>query len=85
MSLLEAMYMRKPCVVSDIIGNHDVIESNRNGIVCKSVDEYAAAISKLNSDKDFKERCCKSAYEDILKEYNTHVMSKKYADIYENI
>ena len=84
MSLLEAMYMKKPCIVSDIIGNHDVIESNRNGIVCNSIDEYVTAITKLSSDKEFNEHCCKCAYEDILKEYNTNVMAKKYADIYEN-
>lgn len=84
MSLLEAMYMKKPCVVSDIIGNHDVIENNRNGVICNSIDEYVAAIIKLSSDKEFKENCCKCAYEDILKEYNTTVMARKYADIYEN-
>ena len=84
MSLLEAMYMKKPCIVSDIIGNHDVIESNRNGVVCNSIDEYVTAITKLSSDKEFNEHCCKCAYEDILKEYNTNVMAKKYADIYEN-
>ena len=33
-SLLEAMYMKKPCVVSDVIGNHDVIENGRNGFIC---------------------------------------------------
>lgn len=27
MSLLEAMFMEKPCVVSDVIGNHDVIHN----------------------------------------------------------
>lgn len=27
-SLLEAMYMKKMCVVSDVIGNHDVISTN---------------------------------------------------------
>ncbi len=84
MSLLEAMYMKKPCVVSDIIGNHDVIESNRNGVICNNIDEYVAAIIKLSSDKEFKECCCKCAYEDILREYNTTVMAKKYAEIYES-
>lgn len=36
----EAMYMKKFCIVSDVIGNRDVIHSEYNGYVCKAVDEY---------------------------------------------
>ena len=32
-SLLEAMYMKILCVVSDVIGNHDVIQNEKNGFV----------------------------------------------------
>lgn len=35
-SLLEAMYMKKVCVVSDVIGNNNVIHNGKNGYTKKS-------------------------------------------------
>lgn len=45
MSLLEAMYMKKLCVVSDVIGNHDVINDGVNGYVCQTVNDFYNRIS----------------------------------------
>lgn len=49
-SLLEAMYLKKPCVVSDVIGNHDVIHQGINGFVCRESEDFAAAIRTVQSD-----------------------------------
>ncbi len=76
LSLLEAMYMKKLCVVSDIIGNHDVIKDKVNGYVCRSVDEFITAI-KQNGDK-----LIEKAYEDIEKKYNVSVQAREYSKIY---
>lgn len=76
-SLLEAMYMKKLCVVNDVIGNHDVIENGRNGFVCKTVEEFVKAIERTDT-----ESLIATAYEDIEKHYNTVVMAKEYAEIY---
>lgn len=84
MSLLEAMYMNKPCIVSDIIGNHDVIHNEQNGMVCRTPSEFVRAIRIMKDNAKFREQCCKQAYLDVLEEYNTVVMAEKYAKIYEN-
>ena len=52
MSLLEAMYMQKLCVVSDVLGNRDVIKNGRNGFVCTNIDEY------INAIKEAQDRAC---------------------------
>lgn len=80
MSLLESMYLKKLCLVSDVVGNHDVIQNNVNGYVCNSAKEFAYAISK-KSDTSLIE----NAYNQILKEYNTKVMAKKYTEVYFNL
>lgn len=77
-SLLESMYMRKLCVVNDVIGNHDVIESGRNGFVCRTIDEFTRAILEERTETLIEE-----AYEDIMTKYNAVVMAKKYVEIYE--
>lgn len=49
-SLLEAMYMKKPCVVSNVIGNHDVIHNGENGFVCDKPSEFVEAIRNIQRD-----------------------------------
>lgn len=75
-SLLESMYMKKLCVVSNVIGNRDVIHNNKNGYVCNSVDEFVKAI------KENKIEYREQAYKDILEKYDTKIQAKQYAHIY---
>lgn len=79
-SLLEAMYMRKPCVVSDVIGNHDVIQNEKNGYVCQELSEYKRAIETI----EYKEtdELVDEAYKDILINFNTQIMAKRYHEKY---
>lgn len=80
-SLLESMYMKKPCVVSDVIGNHDVIRDKENGFVCNRVEDYIRAIEHIRQNGAA--YVAENAYQDILDEYNTKVMAEKYSYIYE--
>ena len=79
-SLLEAMYMRKPCVVSNVIGNRDVIHNQENGFVCNEVKDFVDAIQSIQAGKA--EKIVQNAYEDILKYYNTKNMAEQYSKIY---
>lgn len=80
MSMLEAMYMKKVCIVSDTIGNHDVIHNGINGFVCNGAEAFADAILsvKENGGQEFIER----AFNEVLEKYNTDTMTRKYIDIY---
>lgn len=81
-SLLEAMYMKKLCVVSDVIGNRDVIENGRNGFVCDDVDGFVKAVREAQTVGT--QILINAAYQDILSQYNTRVMAEKYSEIYMN-
>lgn len=78
-SLLESMYMRKLCVVSNVIGNRDAIHSGDNGYVCDNVDEFVNAI------KSDGEEMIEKAYRDLLENHDTKVQAKKYMEIYEKV
>jgi glycosyltransferase involved in cell wall biosynthesis len=80
-SLLEAMYLKKICLVSNCIGNRDVISSNENGFVCKNKDEFVSLIKKLKNI-EYKKIQYK-AYEDINETFNTSRMVEEYRKIYE--
>lgn len=80
-SLLESMYMKKPCIVSDVIGNHDVIKDKENGFVCNRIDDYIQSIDYIRQNGAL--RITENAYHDIMDEYNTRTMAQKYSYIYE--
>ena len=81
-SLLEAMYMKKICVVSNVIGNRDVIINNYNGFICLNADDFIKKIKTVRIN-DF-DRVVENAHDEILKKYNTQIMASEYKDIYEN-
>lgn len=80
MSLLEAMYMKKLCIVSNVIGNRDVIKTLCNGFCCDTENDFIDAIN-FAKDKDCNE-LISNARNDILAQYNTEVMAKKYDELY---
>ena len=83
MSLVEAMYQEKICIVSNIIGNRDVIENGRNGYVADDTEGFCSRIEQILQDGlESLESIRREARSDVEKEYNTTVMAEKYAQLY---
>lgn len=85
-SLLESMYMKKICVVSNVIGNRDVIYDRYNGFVCNTLDDFVKALKMakvIMLDEDVNgQSMLERAYQDILCTYNVDIMGDRYKDIY---
>ena len=83
-SLLEAMYMEKPCIVSNVVGNRDVIEHKHTGYICNEAEEFAKVIRMLKKHKDDGaiHKLCASAKNEIEKNYNGKDFCKKYKKLY---
>ncbi len=79
-SLLEAMYMKKLCVVSDVIGNRDVIKNGENGFVCRTEEDFCRAIQ---TEPEVRDRLTARAYRDLTANYTVEVMAEKYRALYE--
>ncbi|MFI3326687.1 MAG: glycosyltransferase [Clostridia bacterium] len=79
-SLLESMYMKKVCIVSDVVGNRDVILDQRNGYICKNTEHFIGKIQenikKLNTE------VAQNAFESIIDSYNTDIISVLYSNEY---
>lgn len=84
-SLLEAMYMGRICVVSNCIGNRDVIKNGVNGFVCNNADEFTATLKKIAvMDKNELEKISSAAWRDVLYNYNiSKNVKEKYVKLYE--
>ena len=83
-SLLEAMYMKKICIVSDVIGNRDVIKNKINGYIATNLNEYINAINDVIQIKDAR-KILQKEVEEIQQQYNTNIMIKKYKKEYEEL
>lgn len=80
-ALLEAMYMKKLCIVSNSIGNRDVIHQGENGFVCNSVSDYVTAINLAKNGEGAEK--IERAYHEILNHYNIKAMAEQYTNLYE--
>ncbi len=83
MSLIENMFMGKLCLVSDAMGNRDVIQDGMNGYLCKQAEDYALRIKE--AIKNFPKKLGDQAYNDVMTIYNTRVMKEKYKGFYNGL
>ena len=83
MSLLENMYIKKLCLVSDVMGNKSVIADGENGFVCSDSDQFSKRIKE--AIKEYPINLVNKAYSDILTKYNTEVMKAKYVEFYTSL
>ncbi|MDR1556377.1 MAG: glycosyltransferase, partial [Tannerellaceae bacterium] len=81
-SLLEAMYLKKICLVSDVIGNKDVIRNGQNGFICHNTDEYVYRINQIVNDKLNWKSATEQAHNDVVSLYNTDIMAAEYEKNY---
>lgn len=64
-------------LVSDMIGNHDVIETGRSRFVCNTIEKFKSVIKETST-----KRLIVVSFEDMQKEHNTVIMSEKYTKLY---
>lgn len=80
MSLIENMFMKKLCLVSNTMGNKSVIKDGYNGYLCEKAEDYAKRVREAM--KSFPTKLAENAYYDVINTYNTHEMKRKYVGFY---
>lgn len=81
-SIMEAMYLKRLCVVSKIPGNVDAIEDGKTGYLCETFDDYVSVFEKLQHSGINESMLC-AAREHIVHELNQNVMAHKYLKLYQ--
>lgn len=82
-SLLESMYMKKPCVVSNTIGNNNVIHNGDNGYVCDRIEDFIKGILEIQAGDA--QAFADKAYRDVVEFYDTKVQARAYSRIYKKM
>jgi glycosyltransferase involved in cell wall biosynthesis len=84
MTLLEAMSLGKPCVVTDAGGNPEIITHQLNGFVTPNDDasQFAAAIVHLAKDVNTRTIMATAAKERFVQHFSASSMCKHYLRFY---
>ena len=84
MTILEAMSYGKPCVVTDVGGNPEIVEDRVNGFVTKSndVNDFAAAIIQLLSNDVMLQEFSDNSTERFTKLFSIQTMMDNYHTVY---
>lgn len=81
-SVIEAQVAGIPAVVTDVVGNRDVIENRRTGYVASGIDEMSSYLMKLIKDEDLRLQMGSSAREKGLSRFNLNRMLDEYEALY---
>ncbi|MBC6679566.1 glycosyltransferase [Zhenpiania hominis] len=81
LALIEAMYLKRCCIVSSISGNVDAIKDRKTGYICGTFEEYVDIISQLK-ENGIDNNMLEAAHDYVLNELNQTVMAEKYEKIY---
>jgi glycosyltransferase involved in cell wall biosynthesis len=80
-SLLEAMYMGKICIVSNVIGNRNVIIDAQNGFIANDLQDYISKMKNLISTKNVK-FLKENAQKTVNRIYHLDLMVNQYKQLY---
>lgn len=81
-SLLEAMYLKKLCIVSNVIGNRDVIRNGINGFIADTPQEFADIIKCMMQNSSNLRNITREAHREVLNNYNSDYLADKYETVY---
>lgn len=84
-SLLEAMLLEKPCVVTRVDGNTDVIQNNENGFSCLTVDEFVEKLESLITQPELRLKIGRAAAEYVKSKHDIRKTIKQLEAVYTNI
>ena len=84
MTLLEAMSIGKPCVVTDAGGNPEIIKQGVNGFVTQNdnANAFAKAIIRISSDADKKKKMSTESQHRFNKEFSAKLMADQFMHLY---
>jgi len=82
-SVLEAMALRKPAVVTRVVGNRDLVKLGENGFIAMETEEFVQAIELLRKDEGLRNSFGKNARAMVEGSHTVPIMVKRIEALYE--
>ena len=81
-TIIEAMVMYKPILATNVVGNKDTVEHQKNGFLCNDVNDFKKAIDLLQKDADLRLKFGLRSFEIAKKKFDRNKNFKKLVEIY---
>lgn len=85
LAALQAMENNLPLLLSDCVGNIDLVEEDYNGFLFKTKEEVIEKIKFLTKDKEKIKKLGENSYLLLKKEFDIQNMAKKYKILYKQL
>ena len=84
MTLLEAMSLSKPCLVTNVGGNSELITDGVNGYVVTSEadEEFSAACIKLCNDDELRQAMGQQGRSKLIEQFSIDKMVAQFVSLY---
>ncbi len=84
-AVLEAMSLARPCVVSNVTGNRDLVRNGISGFVCDNQGEYLTALHKLAVDADLRRRLGDGAAREVATSFSLEQAVRNWSALYRSM
>lgn len=84
LSVLEAMNLGKPLILTDCIGNVDLVQQDINGLVFHSLEEGTRCIKCVLNDPSRVSEMGRCSYGLLLQDYSVQQMREKYLRLFKD-
>jgi glycosyltransferase involved in cell wall biosynthesis len=81
-AVLEAMNLLKPLLLSNCVGNTDLVINNYNGFIFTTVEEAVIKINFIGSKREIVQEYGNNSYKLLVKDFNVELMAKQYESEY---
>lgn len=87
MTLLEAMCLGIPSVVTHVGGNPEIVVDGETGFLCPANDEsaFAAAMKKLSADAELIRKFAENSRSRFIKRFSAQKMAENYLSLYKHL
>lgn len=87
LTVIEAMALGKPCIVSDGAGVHEIINNGDNGLIfkCRDVDDLVGKMYKLMKDDVLRARIGKNAREFVFSNFSWENYAGQMMKIFQEV
>jgi glycosyltransferase involved in cell wall biosynthesis len=81
-ALLEAMALGRPCVVSNVVGNRDLIRHRVTGYVCDRLEEYPVVLERIVRHPDEAAQLGATALKYVADNFSLAAITRRWDGLY---